>query len=197
MSVCSARGCARVCLAPPSTPPSPHSSPSAGWARVSFQQGLSHAHDAFVTHLCTGMLPWGSHPSLTVRLADCAHTCIRHTRAHRGPHTVNTPVGTLHDTGCHWHGQCADGGHAAGRGGAVCLGWPLGAPQLFSQAGSGCVGLLWGEVLLPQGQGSGRESLASMAKAARPFSGHPGGHRGGHPGALRAVIPAWLGVGAP
>lgn len=78
-------------------------------------------------------------------------------------------------------------------GGAVCLGRPLGAPQLFSQAGSGCVGLLWGEVLLPQGQGSGRESLASMAKAARPFSGHPGGH----PGALRAVIPAWLGVGAP
>ena len=95
-------------------------------------------------------------------------------------------------------------GTQAGQEGAVCLGWPLGTPRLFSQTGLGCVRLLWGEVLLPQGQGCGRESrslqgssLASMAKAARSFSGHPGGHRGGHPGALWAVIPAWLGVGAP
>lgn len=73
------------------------------------------------------------------------------------------------------------------------LGAASGGPWLFSQAGSGCS-------LLPQGLGPGGESrslqgssLASVAKTARPFSGHPGGH----PGALRAVTPAWLGVGPP
>lgn len=80
------------------------------------------------------------------------------------------------------------------------LGAASGGPWLFSQAGLGWVGLLWGEVLLPQGRGPGGESrslqgssLASVAKTARPFSGHPGGH----PGALWAMTPAWLGVGPP
>lgn len=105
-------------------------------------------------------------------------------------------MGTLRDMGCHWQVSVQVMGTQAGQEGAVCQGRPLGAPGSLS----GWVGLLWGEVLLPQGRAPGGESrslqgsnMASVAKTARPFSGHPGGH----PGALWAVIPAWLGVGPP
>lgn len=133
MSVCSARGY--------SAPPSSHTAPQLGRLTGATAAGAQPCPELPVeTPLCTGVLPGGgAPPSLTVCLTDCPHACIQHTRAHRGPHAVNTPAGH-HTTGCRWHGQCAGGGHAGWAGGGRVLGAASGGP-LALQAGSGCPGV--------------------------------------------------------
>lgn len=123
MSVCSAPGCARGALRLLA-----HRSlciPARQLGGLSWVS-LHGAQRCPVTRMYTrvaGCIPHTPFASLT--LPTLAYSTPGHTE---GRTLLNTPVGTLHDIGCHWQVSVQVVGMQAGQEGAVCLGRPLGAP---------------------------------------------------------------------